>query len=270
MICSSGGNGSNAAPHMHRLHQLSVVEAGSGIVEADGNEWQVRAGDVAYHPWMTLHMTRGDASWRCRTFSFDASFAGQCGCDHGLPRATTVMRQGDFAVQLLQLHRRLEAGTTRSSAADLFAPLGEAAADAACVIRTRREVPGAITRCLRELHSAYADRLMLDDLAQIAALSKFHLVRLFGRFVGATPHAYIIWLRLAHARALHMTGETGSRAAYEAGFADQGHFIRTCRRLLGMTPTRARVLEAALPRCVDRADRLAPESRQALARLWQS
>lgn len=73
-----------------------------------------------------------------------------------------------------------------------------------------------------------------------AGVSRAHLAALFARDVGVSIRRYALWRRLLAAiRAMSATPEA-TRAAHDAGFADLAHFSRTCRALLGYTPTALR------------------------------
>ena len=83
-----------------------------------------------------------------------------------------------------------------------------------------------------------AATVSLDELAPIAGLSKFHLLRTFRRAYGVTPQGYHLQLRLARAWRLIVEGAQLSWVAYDAGFADQSHLTRRFARLFGVTPGR--------------------------------
>jgi AraC-like DNA-binding protein len=48
---------------------------------------------------------------------------------------------------------------------------------------------------------------------------------------------YLLWRRLLHVWTLTMQGETLSRAAHSAGFADSAHLTRTARTMFGLPPS---------------------------------
>ena len=54
-----------------------------------------------------------------------------------------------------------------------------------------------------------------------------------------TIRTYRLWRRLLHALA-HVGPLDLTASAHAAGFADLAHFSRTCRRMLGYTPTTLR------------------------------
>lgn len=100
----------------------------------------------------------------------------------------------------------------------------------------RVDDPAAVRRAREYLDEHWARDISLDELARAAHASKFHLVRTFRARMGLPPHAYQIELRMGRARDLLSRGFPVSHVAFETGFADQSHFHRHFRRLMGMTP----------------------------------
>lgn len=98
----------------------------------------------------------------------------------------------------------------------------------------RRSPP--IERAITHLSAHYVERIHLDDLAAVARISKFHLVRLFGEALGITPHRYQMLLRVSHAQAMLRGGDRIGEVARRVGFCDQSHFNRYFRFLVGVTP----------------------------------
>lgn len=78
--------------------------------------------------------------------------------------------------------------------------------------------------------------ISLDDLANLAALSPYHLARAFQKAFGLPPHAYQIQSRLRLARQLLKQGRNIAEAAQESGFHDQSHFHRHFKKSNGYTP----------------------------------
>jgi AraC-like DNA-binding protein len=87
------------------------------------------------------------------------------------------------------------------------------------------------------LDARCADALTLDDLARAVGLSSFHLLRVFQRGIGVTPHQYLIRVRLLRAMALlRDTQLPVTTIAYEAGWADLSNFNHTFKRELRCSP----------------------------------
>jgi AraC family transcriptional regulator len=80
--------------------------------------------------------------------------------------------------------------------------------------------------------------IKLDDLAEVADMSRFHFARLFRSGMGVTPHRYLIDQRLQQAKALlRLDARSVSDIAVETGFTNAGHFARVFKRYVGVTPT---------------------------------
>lgn len=95
---------------------------------------------------------------------------------------------------------------------------------------------GPIGRVRAYLRERYAEDVSLDDLAIVARMSRFHLLRVFRATVGIPPHAYLTHVRLDAARVMLKTGRSPAETAAATGFADQSHFGRLFRRREGISP----------------------------------
>jgi AraC-like DNA-binding protein len=100
------------------------------------------------------------------------------------------------------------------------------------------EIPERVLRARDYLRVHAVERVALDDLAKVAFLSKFHLLRSFHHALGLTPHEYQMQLRLARARRLLVEGSSLARVTYDSGFADQSHLTRRFTAFYGLTPAR--------------------------------
>ncbi|HEV3459075.1 MAG TPA: helix-turn-helix domain-containing protein [Thermoanaerobaculia bacterium] len=99
--------------------------------------------------------------------------------------------------------------------------------------------------------AADRDLVRVEDLAQAVSLGRRSLERLFREYVGPSPKWVIRQYRLQAAADEAAKGKVAnwSRLASELGYADQAHFIRDFRAILGATPTEF-ARQAALPRPV--------------------
>lgn len=92
-----------------------------------------------------------------------------------------------------------------------------------------------------EYLAEHCDRTVrLAELAAVAGVSPFHLLRAFRRLTGLTPHRYQMQRRIERARELLLRGRPGAEVAAHTGFTDQSHFIAQFRRVVGVTPGRYR------------------------------
>lgn len=108
------------------------------------------------------------------------------------------------------------------------------------------EEPPAETRAHREhravaLVTAYLREqvhanVTLDELSELAQLSKYHLLRVFQKHMNISPHGYQTSLRIHRAKGLLRRGEPLAQVAVDVGFADQAHFTRQFKRYVSVTP----------------------------------
>jgi AraC family transcriptional regulator len=82
------------------------------------------------------------------------------------------------------------------------------------------------------------DAIGLEELARVAGVSRFHFARQFRARTGESPMSYVLRTRIERAKTLLRDSRTRIiDIAAELGFADQSHFARTFRRLVGMPPS---------------------------------
>jgi AraC family transcriptional regulator len=75
------------------------------------------------------------------------------------------------------------------------------------------------------------------ELAAVARLSPCHFNRAFRNSLGDSPHFYVIRRRIQRAQGLMLSTHSPlSQIAIDCGLADQPHFTRLFRRLLGVSP----------------------------------
>ncbi|MEN3162468.1 AraC family transcriptional regulator [Tistrella mobilis] len=93
-----------------------------------------------------------------------------------------------------------------------------------------------IARARALIEARFAEDLPVAEIAAAAGLSPWHLMRQFRRLVGLPIHAYQIQLRVEAAKRLLAAGCPTVQAALETGFADQAHFSRRFKDLVGVSP----------------------------------
>lgn len=76
----------------------------------------------------------------------------------------------------------------------------------------------------------------LVDLAEMAGLSQWHLLRQYKKYTGLPPHAWLVQCRLRKSLKLLKQGQDIALTAQLCGFSDQSHFTRHFKKSLGCTP----------------------------------
>jgi AraC family transcriptional regulator len=117
--------------------------------------------------------------------------------------------------------------------------LQESPANAASAASVRQ---GGLARrhsraAIEYINANLASKLTLAEIAKVVCLSKSHFSRAFKTSHGVSPGAYIIMVRVEHAkRMIHATREPLSQIAGACGFADQAHLCKAFRRWVGVSP----------------------------------
>jgi AraC-like DNA-binding protein len=99
-------------------------------------------------------------------------------------------------------------------------------------------MPGAdVAHRLRELIDArFREKMTLREAADTVHAHPAHLVRMFSREFGISPHQYMTGRRVDLARTLLLDGMAPGLAAVTVGFCDQPHLNRHFRQHLGTSP----------------------------------
>lgn len=91
----------------------------------------------------------------------------------------------------------------------------------------------------------YSEDIPLEYLADLCGLSVSHFIRTFSKYIGFTPHEYLLSFRIRQAKLfLCSTSESIDEISIRCGFNSASHFARAFRHQEGITPTQFRNNEA--------------------------
>lgn len=86
------------------------------------------------------------------------------------------------------------------------------------------------------IRARFNDNITLEELACMAGMDRYTLIRRFRRRFNTTPHSWQIMLRVNEARRLLEDGMSATDVALEVGFYDQSHFTKMFKETFGVTP----------------------------------
>ena len=235
--------------HTHEGYAVGVVESGALGFAYRGETLVAGPGAVNLVIPGEPHtgFSAAEEGWTYRMFYLDAALMEHVASQVAdRKRSRPFFRQGvihdrRLAKTLGELHRAME-----DESRDLLEKESRLLMTLAQWIRRHAEDP-PVARSIRGEHRAvwlardyieshFQDPVSLEEIASISHLSAFHLIRVFQREVGLSPHAYLTQVRVERARALILRGWTLASAAAETGFTDQSHLTRHFKRILGITP----------------------------------
>ncbi len=96
--------------------------------------------------------------------------------------------------------------------------------------------PEAVRLARDYLETHFDGTVDLAELAAVAGLSRYHLIRVFRRHLGLTPHAYLTDVRVRAAQERLRRGDAAADVAAACGFADQSHLTRAFKARIGVPP----------------------------------
>lgn len=97
--------------------------------------------------------------------------------------------------------------------------------------------PTIARHVLEFIEDNLGSNLHLDDLSEVAGLSKFHFSRAFRQTLGMSPHAFVMSRRLARVMDLLRNRLPVGRIAALCGFSDHAHLTRQFKRSFGTPPS---------------------------------
>jgi AraC-like DNA-binding protein len=231
--------------HWHDEVYLCAVLEGAAYQDCPGTSIFTPRGTLAMVPSGEVHANRKlGCTFRCMFMEFNAlqsavaQFAERT--IPGLNFRTTLIDDARTKASFLRLHRSLEKPSSRlgrdHSLLVFLHRLVVRHSTANIKLPRDGNEDSAVRRSKKFLDEHYADPVPLLELARLTGLSPYHLNRSFCRKIGMPPHAYQLQVRIARAKATLRAGASIARVALETGFADQSHFTRVFKRLVGDTP----------------------------------
>lgn len=99
----------------------------------------------------------------------------------------------------------------------------------------------SIERVIQHMKAHLEEPLDLEQLARIAAISKFHLVRVFDELTGTTPHHFLACLRVQRAKEILLQPDVSiTDVCIQVGYSSLGTFSNTFSSLVGVSPLKFR------------------------------
>ena len=99
-----------------------------------------------------------------------------------------------------------------------------------------QQIKPAIAIVCDYLQDNYQQNVSLDELAEVAGISRYYLSRLFRRDRGISLSAYQTQIKCDRAKKLLSQGMPIAQVAIATGFYDQSHFGYHFKRFVGTTP----------------------------------
>jgi len=225
-----------------------VVQRGAARFEVDSSRQRADAGELFMLEPEAVHtgMAAVPEGWAYKVLYVEPSVLHDWAQRDGpAPRAARWVVFRDHALRgaLLRAHAALALGApglvVEESVLEAMAGLTPHLRGASPSVSAGRREHGehaAVRRARLHLVEQWDQPVSLAELAGVAGLSRFELIRRFRQQNGLTPYAFQRDLRIDRARAMLVDGVPAAAVAAACGFADQPHLSRVFKRLVGVTP----------------------------------
>jgi AraC family transcriptional regulator len=230
---------SHVPRHSHEHAYFCLVRRGDYVETYGSSQRTCRPMTLAYHPPEEVH---GEQVAAAEVQSFNVELTPPWWQRLG-GNAALRQRGADFtggpaaglAVRLREEFRRFDTASPLAIEGLVLelvaAVLREAASERGPA------APAWLLRARDRLHEEFGDPPGLAQLASEAGVHPGHLVAMFRRHFRCTAGEFVRRRRIDWAcRCLHDTELSLAEIALAAGFADQSHFTRTFKRVVGVTP----------------------------------
>ncbi|MBV9367719.1 MAG: AraC family transcriptional regulator [Solirubrobacterales bacterium] len=235
-------------PHSHPTWTVAMIERGAARFTLDATQQRAAQGELFVLEPESVHtgMAAVPEGWAYKVLYIEPDVLHHWDeRDAAAPRAArwVVFRDVSLRGALERAHAALACELPAGLAVE------EAVLDAVAALRPHlrpgppsrrrdRTEHAAVRRARAHLRERWDQRVTLAELAAVAGLSRFELVRRFREQDGITPHAFQTNLRVDEARRLLAAGGAPAAVAASCGFADQPHLTRVFKRAVGVTPGR--------------------------------
>jgi AraC-like DNA-binding protein len=230
-------------PHTHPTLSIGAVDAGRSVLQVAGREDQLlEAGDVVLISARCVHACNPapESPWSYQMLYLDADWVATLQAENLIkapdlpPRRPVHFRDAGCYRQFCELNMLLfDVAPAEMKEEALIGFVGS------LLLEPDPEsevVPPWVLTLADRLSRHCGHNWSTCQLASEVGVSRFHLIRVFKRWMGLTPHAYQTDCRINAARQLMREGFPLVELALRLGFSDQSHFQRAFRQRVSMTP----------------------------------
>lgn len=256
VVCRAGPQ---TRPYEERHMRVSIAAVVAGSFDYRGD-----AGRALLYPGSLLLGNAGtcfecghkhSTGDRCIAFHYEPALfaeiaASAAGSQHFRFNAAMLPAMPELLPTLVEIEALNESGR-RIAGEALAIRLAERVGETMSGAASSRATPSPgdrrrVSTVLRFIEQNADEAIDLAQLAAMAAMSKYHFLRVFRRTTGLTPYKFLLGVRMRRAAIKLATSNAPvSEIAFNAGFCDLSTFNNRFRDLFGATPSRFRQREAA-------------------------
>jgi AraC family transcriptional regulator len=233
--------------HYHQHPYFTFILQGTMLEVSKKERHECKPGTLLYHHWQDAHYNeKGRGYVRGFHIEIEDHFFIRYGINS---TAATGSHQLDDPF-IKSLFRKLHLETKRNDETTLIAVDELLLQVFASLLLPEKQSAGKqpawVKKVKEALHDAPVESLSYAGLAELAGVHPVHLSRSFPKYFHATMGDYLRRIHIEKAVNLLLNAElSATEIGYLCGFADQSHFIRSFKQVLGITPLQYRKLSRA-------------------------
>lgn len=216
------------------------VISGTGIIICNDNIYAVREGDTFLLPEGSnqIYYSNPDNIFERIWINFKGVFSDNILKIYGI-NDTIVFRNVNTLDMFIKIHdecKKLHDPVEyKNRTAQLFLKLVQYLSDNK---QTLPEKSTTVEQIRLYIDCHVTENLRVSDIARYFSFSDEHIIRIFKKIYGITPHQYILQSKIRLAMImLKMTDSSIEKIAEKLGFSDSHHFSTQFKKLTGYKPT---------------------------------
>ena len=219
---------------------VQYVISGSGIIICNHNIYTVQEGDTFLLPEGTnqIYYSNLDNQFERMWINFKGELAKALLDIYNL-NDTVVFRNTDTLDIFTEIHEKCKKlknpAEYKNQTSQLFLKLIQFLADNK---QTTIEITSDIEKIRLYIDCHITENIKISDIARNFSFSQEHIIRIFKKNYGITPHRYILESKIRLAMImLKMTDMRIDEIAEKLNFSDSHHFSTQFKRLMGYKPS---------------------------------
>lgn len=227
---------------------VQYVISGSGIIICDDKIYTVSGGDTFILPQGSnqIYYSNPDNQFERIWLNFNGKLAASLLKIYGLSGAVVfpVVDTQAILEEIQATCRRIsDAQEYKNKTAALFLKLVQYISDNRKA--GKNAPPEANERIRLYIDSHIMENIKISDIARRFSFSEEHIIRIFKKTYGVTPHQYILQSKIRLAMIMLKTADLSiEQIAERLNFSNSQHFSAQFKRLMGYKPTQYREMNS--------------------------
>lgn len=232
--------------HFHEYYVIGFIESGKRRLSCNGTEYVIETGDIIFFNPLQNHACEAidneKLDYRCLNIKPEVmrrvtkEITGQ---DYLPSFVSPVSYRSEHSTLLHHLHQMIMSEISDLEKEETFYFLLQQLIEEYTMTEQDSQKRGTkqeIENVCNYLEVHFAEQIKLEDLATIANMNKYSLLRSFTRILGITPYRYLQTVRINEAKSRLEQGGKLLDVAIDTGFIDQSHFSNFFKDFIGLTP----------------------------------